>query len=111
VDIIFKSERLRGLCNDRRKAVKKWGEPCAKKLRNRLDDLRACRHLEVMRSLPGRCHELIGNLAGCFAVDLHGGVRLLFEPVNDPPPTKNDGGLNWQEVTAIRILEVRDYHD
>lgn len=111
MEIAFKNRRLRELSNDDRKAVKALGSPCAKKLRRRLDDLRACRTLEDMRFLTGRCHELSDDLAGCLALDLHGGVRLIFEPAHDPPPTKPDGGLDWRAVTEIRVVDVRDYHD
>jgi proteic killer suppression protein len=45
------------------------------------------------------------------AVYLDGPWRLIFEPANDPVPKKPDGGLDWTQVTVIRILEVRDYHD
>jgi plasmid maintenance system killer protein len=110
VDIAFKNEGLRALCNESRKASKKLGDLCAKKLRTRSDDLRDCRRLEDMRNLPGRCHELVGDLAGFLAVDLHGGMRLIFEPAHDPRPEKGDGGLDWREVTAIRIVDIKDYH-
>jgi len=35
---------------------------------------------------------------------------LVFEPATDPLPLTPDGALDWQCVTAIRILEVIDYH-
>ena len=111
MEITFKTKKLLVLCNDSRKAAKELGQACAKKLRSRLDDLEACRSLEDMRSLPGRCHELTVELAGKLAVDLQGGMRLIFEPNREPPPTKPDGGLDWREITEIRVVDVRDYHD
>jgi len=45
------------------------------------------------------------------AVYLDGPWWLIFEPANDPVPKKLDGGLDWTQVTVIRILEVRDFHD
>lgn len=63
-----------------------------------------------MRTLPGRCHELTGDRKGELAVDLRGPYRLVFEPADNPPPVKEDGGLDWRRVTAVRILEVEDYH-
>jgi proteic killer suppression protein len=64
-----------------------------------------------MRQLPGaRCHELTGDLKGQLAVDLAHPFRLVFSPAHDPQPTKEDGGLNWTEVTAICIDNVVDYH-
>lgn len=61
--------------------------------------------------LPGRCHELKGNRMGCLAVALQGGFRLVFRPEADPPPRKDDGGLDWRSVTSIRVVSVEDYHD
>ncbi len=110
MDISFKTGKLRNLCNDDRKATRAHGRPCAKKLRSRLDDLADCGNLEEMRFLPGRCHELEGDLVGHFALDLHGGMRLVFVPAEEPPPQKADGGVDWRKVTAIHIVGVRDYH-
>lgn len=36
--------------------------------------------------------------------------RILFEPAHESIPAKDDGGLNWLEVTAITIIDVEDYH-
>jgi plasmid maintenance system killer protein len=69
LDILFSSERLENECNNERLLVRCHGKERAKKLRRRLDDLRAAPTLEVMRSLPGRCHELKGNRAAELALD------------------------------------------
>jgi len=111
VDIIFKDDALLQLCNDDRIATRKLGRECAKKLRRRLDDLDAAASLVAFRTLPGRCHELKGDLAGCLALDLHGGVRLVFQPASDPIPQKEEGGLDWSKVTWVCIVAVEDYHD
>jgi proteic killer suppression protein len=34
----------------------------------------------------------------------------FIKPANDPIPRKSDGGLDWTEVTVIRVLTVEDYH-
>lgn len=111
MEISFQSDAVEALCNDGGLAKRKLGAPCAKKLRARLDDLDAAADLAVMRGLPGRCHELSGDRAGQFAIELHGGVRLVFTPNHEPLPRKPDGGLDWKAITAIRIIEVIDYHD
>lgn len=79
--------------------------------RRRLDDLRAAECLAVMKMLPGRCHELSANLKGLLAIDLDGPYRLIFEPAHDPVPVDEDGRLIWDEVTAICILRIEDYHN
>lgn len=110
VDIDFSSDRLAELCNVRRLAVKEWGADRAKRLALRLDQLRAAPTLHHLRTLPGRCHELKGDLEGRLSIDLDGPYRLLFEPLEEPTPVKEDGGLDWQAVTGVRILEIADTH-
>ena len=110
MDIIFASRKLRNQCNDHRLTVKTWGMVQAKKLGQRLDDLKAAATLEVMRSLPGRCHEMKGNRAGQLSLDLEHPYRLVFKPANHPISLKEDGGLDWGRVTSVLILGVEDTH-
>lgn len=110
VDIQFSTKQLRKVCNDAKRMSQKWGAVGAKKLRRRLDDLRAAPTLEAMRPLPGRCHELNGNRNGQLSLDLAHPLRLIFEPASNPTPRKRDGGLDWGAVTAIRVLGVVDTH-
>ncbi len=111
MDIFFETDGLRRDCNQSKRARKRWGAQMAKKIGRRLDDLAAAPNLEAMRNLPGRCHELKGDRAGQLTVDLVHPQRLVFEPADEPVPTKPDGGLDWKQVTAIRILSVEDTHD
>ncbi len=87
-----------------------WGQEGAKKITLRLQQLAAAPTLAEMRNLPGRCHELRGDLAGYLAVDVHKGFRLVFRPTADPPPQKPDGGLDWTAVDSITMTEIVDYH-
>lgn len=64
-----------------------------------------------MRTLPGKCHELDGDRVGQLAMLLPDRKRLVIEPDADPIPKKDDGGLDWSRVDAIRIVEICDYHD
>jgi plasmid maintenance system killer protein len=111
VDILFQDRKLEKVCNDQSLLVRKYGPLRAKLIRRRLDEFRAADTLEVMRTLPQvRCHELRGDREGTLAVDLDHPYRLIFEVANDPVPRKPDGGMNWREVTAIKVLAVEDYH-
>lgn len=96
--------------NEMRRLVRRHNVPRAKLIRRRLDDLRAAACLEVMRHLPGRCHELRGDRSGQLSLDLDGPYRLLLRPA-PPVPTKPDGGLDWAEVVAIILVGVVDTHD
>ncbi len=51
-----------------------------------------------------------GNRKGQLSLDLKHPYRLLFEPAVDPVPLKPDGGLDWGQVTAVRIVEIKDTH-
>jgi len=111
VEIAYGDKSLERLCNDDAHAKKKLGPLNAKKLRARLDDLDAAATLAVMRTLPGGCHELKADLAGCLGIDLHKGFRIVITPGHDPVPIKGDGGLDWALVTAVRVVKIGDYHD
>jgi len=90
---------------------KAFGGRRAKALKKRLDDLDAAIALSDMRHVPGHCHELVGDRKGHLALDLDQPYRLIFEPADDPVPTREDGGLEWTQVRVIRILEIGvDYH-
>ncbi len=110
MDILFKTPKLRKSCTETKALIKTWGPERAKILGRRLDQLRAAPNLAVMKGLPGRCHELLGDRKGTLSIDLDGPYRLLFEPAEEPRPQLDDGGLDWDAVTAVRILEVEDTH-
>lgn len=110
MDILFDTSKLEALVNDDRKLKKTYGLEGFKKIRQRLDDLYASGTLEDMKYLPGKTHELTGDRAGQLSLRLHGGFRLILIPEEDPPPAKDDGGLDWSRVTAVRVLEIEDYH-
>lgn len=111
MDIVFKNQKFKKECNNQRLLQKQHGQIRAKRIRQRLDDLRAADVLEDMRNLPGRCHELRGDRGGQLSLDLDHPYRLIFEPANDPIPLKPDGGIDWKKVTAIKIIGVDDTHE
>ena len=110
MEISFVDKKLGKACNNQRLLVKTHGSVRARKLQQRLNDLQAADTLAVMRHLPGRCHELTGDRAGQFALDLDHPYRLIFEPDHNPVPRKEDGGIDWTVVTAVCIIAVEDYH-
>jgi proteic killer suppression protein len=111
MEIIFASTKLEKECNEGKLLIRRYGDERAKFVRRRLDEILAADSLEVLKSLPqARCHELKGNRTGQISVDLKHPYRLLFEPANHPVPRKPDGGLDWAEITIVRILGVEDTH-
>lgn len=67
--------------------------------------------MEDMRGLPGRWEELSGDRLGFFSCRLDKGLRLILRPTSQPPPAKEDGGLDWQSIDRMTITEVVNYHD
>lgn len=110
MEISFAKSRLQKTCESKSALQRKHGEGCAKKLMTRLGELAAAETLEEMRSMPGSCHELDADRKGQLAIELSDGKRLLFEPAQDPVPEKEDGGLDWAAIEAIRITQIVDYH-
>lgn len=109
MEINFRDKKIKELCENGAKSVKKLGKDCAKKLRTRLSDLESATNVSDL--VAGRPHPLKDDRAGQFAVDLHGGFRLVFSPHHDPCPMLLDGGINWTKVTIICIEFIGDYHD
>ena len=110
MEVFFKTKKLEGDLATDKGRTRAYGAEASKALAHRMIELAAADSLNVMRTLPGRCHELHGGRAGQLAVDVRGGLRLIFRPRENPPPAKPDGGLDWTAVTSIEILEVTDYH-
>jgi proteic killer suppression protein len=75
-----------------------------RKISFHLQNMQAAETLEEVRHLPGRCHELKGDHAGQFALDLDHPFRLSFKPFHDPISRKEDGGIDWQMITAVIII-------
>ena len=110
VEITFKTIRLRRDCTVAKWMQRAWGSRRSQEVRRRLDQLHAAENLEQMRAVHPRIHELKGNRADLISLDLDGSWRLLIEPADNPPPRKDDGGLDWSQITAVRVVAVEDTH-
>jgi len=109
MQITYASKTIQRLCEEDKQQRKQLGEKRAKRLKNRLNELRAV--VDVSQLQLGRPHPLSGDRAGQFSVDLDGPIRKLFEPTDQPPPTLEAGGIDWKAVSSVRILEIGDTHD
>ena len=107
--ILFDDEKLRKLCEDEKTAKKRLGNSSAKKLRSRLADLRAA---QTVRDLvAGKPHPLKSDRDGEFSLELHGGMRLVFAPANEPVPRTAGDAVDWERVTEVSVTFIGDYHD
>lgn len=109
--ISFKNKKL---CKQltQSKELYKLGSHRAKLVQRRLSEIQAADTLTVLKSLPGpRLHPLKNNRLGQLSVDLDHPYRLIFVPNHDPIPRLKSGGMNWDAVTAITIIEITDTHE
>lgn len=110
MDIYFRNRKLEKQLTDPKMLLRTFGQ-LAVKVKLRLDNLSNASDLAVLRTIPAAgCHELGGDRKGELAVNVSGNYRLIFEPRHNPIPRKDDGGLNWDAVTAIQINAIEDYH-
>lgn len=113
MDLTFASRRLEKQLNEGRAMVKAFGPERAKRLQIVLTALRAAPNLGIFGppySPPHRCHELTGNRKGKLSIDLDGPYRLILVPEHNPLPTRAEGGLDWEQVKAIKIQGVENTH-
>jgi proteic killer suppression protein len=110
MNIAFKTKKL-GKTLSKEAAIKAAYGKLARRIMRRMAVLAAAQSLaDVSHLPPERCHELKGDRKGTFAVDLDGNNRLVFEPDHDPVPVADGGGIDLQQVTAVKILGMKDYH-
>ncbi len=111
MDIAFRTRKLGKTFNEAATLRKTYGEPMAKAIQRRMAVLRNAENLVLVPTTkPERRHQLSANREGTFAVDLIQPYRLVFEPNHEPIPRTDDGGIDTERVTAIKILDVIDYH-
>lgn len=108
MQITYANKAIQRLCEEGKHQRKHLGEKRAKRLKVRLSELRAVETVSQLR--VGRPHALTEDRAGQYSVDLDGPMRLLFEPNDKPPPTLEAGGIDWKQVTSVRIMEIGDTH-
>ena len=99
--IEYKSRKLEKQCTDAPTAVRDFGQRNAGRIKQRMQELKHAPSIQTLLiSRIGRCHPLKGDREGQYAMDLSGGLRLIFR----------DSGYEGVEVQAVEIIEIGDYH-
>ncbi len=110
IDVEWADRRLAKVCATDSSGERRYGREHWQLLRRRLAALLAAPTLADLEDAPGRCHVLTADRAGQFAVNLWGPYRLVFEPA-PPTPRLSDGGIDRRAITAVRVIEIVNYHD
>lgn len=110
--ITYATAKLESEFKDARLLLRNRGKNQADKIKLRLDSMIGADHLGILRPpTPGKFHPLHENKAGLIACHLDEPYRLIFEPDHNPLPMLAAGGLDWNQVTRVKILGVLNYHE
>ncbi|MBQ6503679.1 MAG: hypothetical protein IJI57_07180 [Flexilinea sp.] len=96
--ITYRTRDLERVCNDKRLAIKKYGTLSAKWLEVCLLSLKGSSLDELLHIGFRHIHLLEREYAGCYAMRLDGGLRLVFS-------VSNHG-----EIEIVCIEDIIDYH-
>src|SRR5437660_2856846 len=114
MEIYVRDNKLKAALEDEATCKRRYGKDMTKKLNLRLAALRAAISLADFwppMSGPERCHELKGDLAGTFSIDLKQPYRLLFVPIEEnAPKDRSDEQTRWLAITKIEIVAIEDTH-
>ena len=112
--IFFHNTKIQKEFSDEKLLIRRWGPEQAKLIKRRLAELGAAENLDDLRKLPQiRAHELIRDRTGQISLDIKYPYRLIIVPDYEKKdiPRNKDGGLDWQKITKIKVLEIADTHD
>ncbi len=110
MEINYKTKKLeKSLTNDK-ELSKTYGNR-AKKIKQRLGELKSADNLLTIKKLPAlRLHFHIGDGQNVWSIDIQANWRILFLLDHDPIPILADGGIDLKEITAIKIISISDPH-
>jgi len=110
VEVSFASTKFARLCSSMDRMVRELGPEMARRLGTRLQELEAAESLADLRLLPQvRAHELGGDRDEQISLDLVHPRRLIIRATN-PPPRNPEGGLDWDAIKSVVVLEIADTH-
>lgn len=99
LDVSFRSKKIEKICTDASRAEREYGIIVAVKIQQRIDEIQAADSIEqLLKYKIGRCHQLLGNRKGQYAMDLGHPLRLVF--------IVDKNGI----IQVAEIIEIVDYH-
>jgi plasmid maintenance system killer protein len=114
MEVLVKDKKLKASLEDSATCQKLYGKDMAKKIRLRTDALVAAVSLVDLwppMSGPERCHELKGDMAGIFSIDVKQPYRLLFRPTEAlSVGPQVDEKQRWTSIKSIEMLGIKDTH-
>jgi plasmid maintenance system killer protein len=104
LEIAFANRSLRQLCENEITAQRQFGEQAAKRLRQRLADLRAARSAKDI--VIGRLKRHEAAKPAEITMELCDGCGLSFCPNHNSVPELPSGCVDWARVIRIKLLRI-----
>lgn len=109
MELTYKNKKLQNICENpeyNKELVKVYGSDVAKRLPQRIKELRAFDTLfDVPITHPFRRHKLVGDRSGEYAINITNQYRLIF--------ISNENNIlidDLKEIKNIKILEVSKHY-
>lgn len=110
MELTYKNEKLRNICENskyNKELVKKYGIEVAKKLPQRIKELKAFPSVnDIPPNPPFRRHKLSGDRVGQFAISITNQYRLIFRQKEN-----NIIIEDLREIKEIEIMEVSKHYE
>lgn len=110
----MRDKKLRAELDDEALCKKRRGVDMTKKLKIRMAALDAAESLADFwppKQKPERVHEMTGDRAGTFSIDVVQPYRLLFRPIESLAAVPyTDEQERWKAIKSIEILGIEDTH-
>ena len=111
MEIRYKNKRIRDICENEKKAIKKYNKIIAEKLIFPIEFLKNSKSLKDVADYNNfRLHELKYERKGQFAIDLGKttGYRLIIEPVT---VNKENEIISYESINIVEIMEVSNHYE
>ena len=116
MEIRYKNKRIRDICENEKKAIKKYkikkyNKIIAEKLIFSIEFLKNSNSLKDVADYQNfRLHELKYERKGQFAIDLGKttGYRLIIEPITD---NKENETISYESINVVEIMEVSNHYE
>lgn len=105
LELAFSTQELRTLCEGEAAADRRLGAATGAALRRRLADLRAAADMAEFMELVGDCAKR-GPTKDQLVTDLVDGAILVLGPNHVNTPRTTSGGIDWSQVSRVKILRI-----
>lgn len=101
--IVYKTKKFEKICNEFSKTQKEYGIQIAKKLYQRIKELKASETFgDALKIRSMYLHLLTGKLEGKYGIKLTGNYRLILIPRGD--------NVEIEKIQEVMLDDVIDYH-